>query len=283
MPWQDDPVVSEAKPIKAAWASDPIVGGPQLSPGQPQSDVERAWETVRQAIFGSPERAELRDTGIGLQPTPADMVKTGLAGASFAGGTAAGAAGLARVPGAVGAVGRAVRPMVTLPIAGGVGTAAYKLATGSGLPEAVIEGATTGLAMKGASLAGAASKLPGVAGKVGRLASAVTKPTTAPKATPKAATPARNTPIRKATTAPKAEPKVETPVPKVDRGKAAAAQHKANVDFAREVAKREPKVGEKIHILLDDAGNPVKYLTPDQAGAATRAGKPVTWVRNMFQ
>lgn len=65
-------------------------------------------------------------------------------------------------------------------------------------------------------------------------------------------------------------------------GREVAQQHANLMAFARDIAKRNPKVGEKIWILLDEAGKPVKYLTPDQAGAAARAGKETTWVRNLW-
>lgn len=43
------------------------------------------------------------------------------------------------------------------------------------------------------------------------------------------------------------------------------------------------KLGEKIWMLLDDAGNPLRVLTPDQAGAAARAGKATTWVKKTWK
>jgi len=52
--------------------------------------------------------------------------------------------------------------------------------------------------------------------------------------------------------------------------------------FAKEVAQKNPKVGEKIWIELDKGGAPVRYLTPDQAGAAKRAGKATTWIKNLW-
>lgn len=62
-----------------------------------------------------------------------------------------------------------------------------------------------------------------------------------------------------------------------------AGQHNELMAFGREVAKRNPKLGEKIWLLLDDAGKPVQYLTDAQAGAAKRAGKATTWVKNLWQ
>lgn len=54
------------------------------------------------------------------------------------------------------------------------------------------------------------------------------------------------------------------------------------VQFAKQIAKSDPKVGEKIWILLDDAGVPIKRLTSDQAAAAARKGLPTTWVKNLW-
>lgn len=68
----------------------------------------------------------------------------------------------------------------------------------------------------------------------------------------------------------------------VSKGAQVAAQHKALMSFGKEVAKRNPKVGEKIWLLLDDAGNPVKGLTPAEAGAAARKGLKTTWVKNLW-
>lgn len=68
----------------------------------------------------------------------------------------------------------------------------------------------------------------------------------------------------------------------VSRGAQAAAQHKALMSFGREVAKRNPKVGEKIWVLLDESGSPVKALTPGEAGAAARKGLKTTWVKNLW-
>jgi len=63
---------------------------------------------------------------------------------------------------------------------------------------------------------------------------------------------------------------------------AKAAPAKTVVQFAKEIAKSDPKVGEKIWILLDDAGMPLKRLTSDEAGAAARKGLQTTWVKNLW-
>lgn len=65
-------------------------------------------------------------------------------------------------------------------------------------------------------------------------------------------------------------------------GSAGASDKAALMQFGKEAAARDPKIGEKIWVLLDKAGNPVKVLTPDQAGAAKRAGEATTWVRNIW-
>lgn len=42
------------------------------------------------------------------------------------------------------------------------------------------------------------------------------------------------------------------------------------------------KLWEKVWMLLDDAGRPLKTLTPDEAGAAKAEGLPTTWVKNTW-
>lgn len=66
------------------------------------------------------------------------------------------------------------------------------------------------------------------------------------------------------------------------RAMADASPAQAVVRFASEVAIKNPKVGAKIHLLLDDAGRPVRSLTPEEAAAARQAGKPTTFVRNLW-
>lgn len=70
--------------------------------------------------------------------------------------------------------------------------------------------------------------------------------------------------------------------PTVTAAAKGAAPAKTVVQFAKEIAKENPKVGEKIWILLDDAGMPLKRLTPDQAAAAARKGLQTTWVKNLW-
>lgn len=157
--------------------------------------------------------------------------------------------------GAVGAM-RAALPNAgrLIPAAVGIGTAGYRMATGSGPVEAVLDGALTALGAKGG--AAALGGLPGTAGKAARAATKVKEVI--------------------------GESKAVTAAKVADRGRKVAAQHAATVKFAKEVAAKNPKVGEKIWMLLDDAGNPVTYLTPDQAGAAARRGAKTFWVRNLW-
>jgi hypothetical protein len=82
---------------------------------------------------------------------------------------------------------------------------------------------------------------------------------------------------------PAAAEAVTTAATKVaSKGAERVAQHKALMSFAKQIAERNPKVGEKIWMLLDEAGSPVKLLTPDQAGAAARKGLSTTWVKNLW-
>jgi hypothetical protein len=67
------------------------------------------------------------------------------------------------------------------------------------------------------------------------------------------------------------------------RGAEVAARHNALVQFAKDAAAKNPKLGEKIWVALDPAGNPIRILTPDQAGAVKRAGQATTWVRNLWR
>lgn len=105
-------------------------------------------------------------------------------------------------------------------------------------------------------------------------------PKSAPKAAPKAKPVTEKPPAKVAEPAPAQEAEVAPTV--LSPGQAASAKHKAQVDFAREIARTNPKVGEKIWMLLDEAGRPVKMLTPDQAAAASRKKLPTTWIRNLW-
>jgi len=68
----------------------------------------------------------------------------------------------------------------------------------------------------------------------------------------------------------------------VSPGAQRSAQHARLMSFAKEAASKSSKLGEKIWMLLDEAGAPLRVLTPDQAGAAARAGQATTWVKNLW-
>jgi hypothetical protein len=62
-----------------------------------------------------------------------------------------------------------------------------------------------------------------------------------------------------------------------------AAQHQAQVAFAKDAVGAGRVKGEKVWMLLDEQGLPVRVLTPDQAGAAARSGQTTTWIRNLWR
>ena len=232
-----------------------------FSQGKPESRWQRTWNSVRESLFGHEDRAEAQAEGLATQPTPADMADAALTGATFMGGPALalrGAGAVAsRIPGAAGkAMGWAAsHPKATLAAV----NAAPDLAQGDLEGAAVMAGIG---ALEGTALGSVANAVRGGAGK--GVAGAVREG--AKQAV--------------AAAAPKAAPKVAAIA---DRGKAAASAHKDLMAFAKNVAKEDPKVGEKIWMLLDDAGRPVKRLTPDQAAAAKRGGRQTTWVRNLWR
>lgn len=69
---------------------------------------------------------------------------------------------------------------------------------------------------------------------------------------------------------------------KASPGAVRAVEHKALVAFAKQKAKGH-KFGQKVWMELDSTGAPVRVLTPDQAGAAARAGKATTWVKKAWK
>lgn len=81
----------------------------------------------------------------------------------------------------------------------------------------------------------------------------------------------------------KAAPAVAAAAKAASPGAARVAAHAKIMAFAKEAAAKAPKLGEKIWMELDEAGLPVRVLTPDQAGAVKRAGKATTWVKNLWQ
>lgn len=64
-------------------------------------------------------------------------------------------------------------------------------------------------------------------------------------------------------------------------GQQVSDAHRRLMQFAKEAATKS-KLNEKIWLELDAEGSPVRVLTPDQAGAAARAGKHTTWVKNLW-
>ena len=97
--WYEDraPTETDMDAIFAARAESgagqsKLYGGSEakLSPGtEGESIWAQAREAVSQAIFGSPDRAEARAAGIGLQPTTAEMLEMGGMAAGAAAATAA--------------------------------------------------------------------------------------------------------------------------------------------------------------------------------------------------
>ncbi len=53
------------------------------------------------------------------------------------------------------------------------------------------------------------------------------------------------------------------------------------LDFAKQAAPNAPRGG-KVWLELDEAGNPVRVISPGQVGALTRAGKKTTFVKNVW-
>lgn len=253
----------------------------QLSAGEPEGALSRGYGAVKEAIFGHPDRAEAREAGIGLQPTPAEMAGTavGLGATGLVGGGLV--RGAAALPGMIGRVAGPAAKVATSPggsaALAGLGT----LSGGGSVPDAITNAAMMAVGARalpaGARVARAVAKKAGGAPKVqgprARPQAVPSAPKQAPKSAPRAeAKPAATAPEKAAEVA----PTVLSP------GQAASARHRAQVDFAKEIAAKDPKVGEKIWMLLDESGRPVKMLTPDQAGAAARKGQPTTWIRNLW-
>lgn len=132
----------------------PSYGGSEakLSPGLPESIWAKAREAVSMALFGSPDRQEAQEAGIGLQPTTAEM-----------GGALATGAGMA-----AGAAGAPAAARLAWPAAKMAGRVLAHPATG-----ATIGGASAAGAGKGpldVASAAAAGAMPGTLGKVASLA-----------------------------------------------------------------------------------------------------------------
>lgn len=293
---------SEAPAVQGAprWASAPVdqsvpkIRETELRQGQPESAWHSAWSSVRDAIFGTPERQELKAAGDlegVVQPTPAEMAGAIALGASMVGGGPAGLATAERfIPGAMGRV------------LSGVGRAAKAHPR---MTDAAI-GAAPGLVhgdFKTAAEGAAVGAL--VGGRRGQAAeTAAPSATQAARTLTKTEATAEIGALLKAGKDAEARAMIEglrsgavkiaddvAPVAAaqpakaavVDKGRQAASQHAQLMAFGKEVAARSPKVGERIWILLDEAGSPIRQLTPDQAGAAARKGLKTTWVRNLWR
>jgi hypothetical protein len=66
---------------------------------------------------------------------------------------------------------------------------------------------------------------------------------------------------------------------------AAPTTNAKTYQLLREFAKREAPGaarGEKIWVELNEAGKPVRVVTPGQAGAVTRRGGTATWVEKLW-
>lgn len=232
-----------------------------LSAAEPQSAWSKSWDAVNDWFFGSPERRELQAaesdpktaTGIGMTPSPAQMAKSGAVMASMVGPAAV--ASLRHSP-ILAEEAAAVAPQATSAVGRWMGSHPR-------LRNAAV-GALPGLAegdLRSAKYGAAFGALFGPAGKA-VAESAPAARAAVEKVVSKAAAPV----------AAKA----------ADLGRAAAERHAAVVAFAKQVAATNPKIGQKIHILLDEAGKPLKWLTSDEAGAAKRAGLPTTFIKNLW-
>lgn len=134
-----------------------LKGGAEASigPGQAPSAWEKAREVIGNAIFGTPERAEAKAMGLGVDTTPAELIQ----GAALAAAPVA-APVLEGIPGAVGAAGRATLPY--LPKAYGAVSGMRQGYRTGGIPGAVA-GGVTGF-MKPAGTGGVSGAIEGFEG-----------------------------------------------------------------------------------------------------------------------
>lgn len=221
----------------------PKIRETELRQGQPESAWHSAWTSVRDSLFGTPERREARAEGLPVDPPPSEVYGGIADAAAFLGAgpwamsRAAGA--MSKIPGRIGKL-AAAHPDAT---------AAVIRAAGGAAPGAIYGD-------ERAALAGAIA----AAALGARRGPAVTAGAEAASAAPAAAAPVKAV---------------------VDKGREAASRHAQLMAFGKEVAKRNPKVGEKIHILLDEAGTPVRWLTQDEAAHTPTHLK--TWVKNLWK
>lgn len=212
-----------------------------LSAGEPEGFMSRALGAVREAVMGSPERQEATQAGIYQQPTPADLAKTAAAGAAAMGG--------GYLMGSV-----AANPMAA---AKGLGLGAAGGWAGE---------KAGGEAGEVAERIGAPAGTKKVLQTVGAVGGALAGPGAGPKAL-----------ARVAAAAPESS---AAAVARAVLGTEAATSNAALNKFARAVLGSKAKTGHKVHLLLEaPGGRPLAVLTPGEAGAATRMGKPTTWIR----
>lgn len=287
-------------------SDDPSAGGAGKGPlggleasigsghGKPDDLWTQASRAIRgalggDAVFGHPDRAEAKAAGIGLQPTPYDMVDSLVTAGGVMSGAAAGAeainGGLRLVQAGRGAI-RAIPAIARASpnLAAQIGTSGggylgYKVGGAKGaavgaalgglaagrmarpevpLETALMDAATKGGATKAANLAKKVEAAAAVA--QARKAESVAK--------------AAQSVASEASTAKAAMPALQG----AEKSKAAFDANKAARDFAKANSKKQ---GEKVWMLLED-GKPSKILTPDQAGAAARKGLETTWVKNTW-
>jgi hypothetical protein len=307
--WKADAAANDTGPAPPALAGRRS----ELRQGRAPSILERGWEAARQAIFGSEDREEAKAAGVGLQPTPADMAEAGMAAGAFFGGPAAVAPALRGAAGVVGRVGSwaAAHPKTAGAIADGApellrgDVSGAVMEAGRGVVGgAVLEqgGKILKRARGAVGAAAAAPDLPSDPAEALRQARALaaagrneearalvdaarrSPPAIPPRVPPSAA------PARAATPPPTAAAPAAAPV---DRGRAVATSHNEMMAFAKKIASDDPKVGERIHLLLDSNGKPIRRLTRDEAGSVTKRAnrakkegrKPeetTVWVKNLW-
>jgi len=228
------------------------------------------WEDASDWFFGTKERRELQAEGIGgFQPTPSKMAQSVV----FEAGPMVGEA-LPMMAGMGGSAPAAARWAASHPR---VVNAALGAAPGvlEGNPKAAAYGAAAGVILGGRKAKAAEETATALAEL--RAATAEAKAAASAARGPAPAVPAEAPPM-----APEPAPVPARVAPAADPGKAAAAAHNRTMAFAKEAAQSNPKIGQKIWMELDEAGAPVRLLTPDQAGAAARRGLPTTWVKNLW-
>jgi hypothetical protein len=278
--WRNAPLVSDAGTMDEELHTPPIGIDPRLEPESTMNEAQAA--EVPGTVLGGLARY----AGMATAPTMmggAGAIVTGAArsrlrpiatGAAIGAGQAiltGGDVARGAIEGAVigaGTGGAAVRL--------GAGRAAAKVAAETAASEAAPDAATLLKIARSASASSTERHAARLAlQKMGWVAPEAAKAT---ETVAEAAAPATESLLKKIG---KSAAKKAAPAAKAASG-GAIEQNKALMTFAKEIAARNPKVGEKIWMLLDESGNPVKVLTPDQAGAAARKGLKTTWVKNLW-